>query len=427
MTKLTISMTLLFTLLLTAGLATAAPQSQEADGEAYIVQADDWLSKIAQKYLGDMLAYPAIVEATNAKAAQDNSFAAITNPDIIEVGQKLWIPAPSMTTQVIAYVPPLPAETRDGYCWVNFLNSPFSWSCFEGENAIHEPCLTAADGQTIVCNIDPLNESQQFALNLTQPLPAPEPARPGAPVSQEVWLLELEDGVICGLYSGTSIGFDDRRVNYGCRDGTDILGDPQPGPVWTAQRITVGRKETASADELPFFIETSETARIARAWLPGNPAAAQSDTGRNLTIDALKNAAYQGIYNEPVLLTAGKFAGEPFEEGGSSRPTVTLLDEFVAFGDLNGDGVADAATLLAENSGGSGTFIYLAAVVDQNGAPLNIATRFLADRVQPKFIAIESGQISLTLVTHSPTDPLCCPSQEVTQIYRLQGDTLVEL
>ncbi|MFN8459675.1 MAG: hypothetical protein U0401_34355 [Anaerolineae bacterium] len=43
--------------------------------------------------MGDPLAYPVIVEATNAKAAEDNSFTAITNPNVIEVGQKLWLPA----------------------------------------------------------------------------------------------------------------------------------------------------------------------------------------------------------------------------------------------------------------------------------------------------------------------------------------------
>ncbi len=70
----------------------AAPLTQEA-GQAYVVQAGDWLSKIAAKYYGDPLAYPAIVEATNAKAKEDSSFTVIANPDALETGQKLWIPA----------------------------------------------------------------------------------------------------------------------------------------------------------------------------------------------------------------------------------------------------------------------------------------------------------------------------------------------
>jgi hypothetical protein len=64
----------------------------EEDGEAYIVQADDWLSKLADKFYGDIFAYPTIVDATNARAKEDSSFAVITNPDLIEIGQKLWIP-----------------------------------------------------------------------------------------------------------------------------------------------------------------------------------------------------------------------------------------------------------------------------------------------------------------------------------------------
>ncbi len=73
------------------GSGQGAGESQE--DQVYIVQADDWLSKLALKFYGDPLAYPAIVEATNAKARENSSFATITNPDVIEIGQKLWIPA----------------------------------------------------------------------------------------------------------------------------------------------------------------------------------------------------------------------------------------------------------------------------------------------------------------------------------------------
>jgi len=64
----------------------------EAPGEAYIVKSGDWLMKLAQTYYGDPNQYPRIVEATNAKAAEDPSFAKITDPNLIYPGQKLWIP-----------------------------------------------------------------------------------------------------------------------------------------------------------------------------------------------------------------------------------------------------------------------------------------------------------------------------------------------
>ena len=54
------------------------------------VQLDDWLSKLAEKYFGNSLAYPLIIDATNSQP--DSSFAKIENPDLIEPGWKLCIP-----------------------------------------------------------------------------------------------------------------------------------------------------------------------------------------------------------------------------------------------------------------------------------------------------------------------------------------------
>jgi rhamnose transport system substrate-binding protein len=73
----------------------AAPVQQDAVAceEDYSVQADDWLSKLADKFYGDLLAYPAIFEATNAAAQADDTYATIANADLIEVGWKLCIPS----------------------------------------------------------------------------------------------------------------------------------------------------------------------------------------------------------------------------------------------------------------------------------------------------------------------------------------------
>jgi thiol-disulfide isomerase/thioredoxin len=77
-----------------AALQAAPPE----EGQEYVVQADDGLSKLAEKFYGDKLAYSVIVEATNARAAADKGYAQINNPDRIEVGQKLFIPAAEMLT-----------------------------------------------------------------------------------------------------------------------------------------------------------------------------------------------------------------------------------------------------------------------------------------------------------------------------------------
>ncbi len=81
-------------------VAIAAPPLQE-EGVEYIVQADDWLSKLSDKFYGDPLAFPAIVETTNAKAAADDSYALIDNPDVIEIGQKLFIPTAQEASAIL--------------------------------------------------------------------------------------------------------------------------------------------------------------------------------------------------------------------------------------------------------------------------------------------------------------------------------------
>lgn len=72
--------------------AVLAQDGGEMKGQEYTIQKDDWLSKLADKYLGNVLAYDAIVEATNKMAAQDSKFTAIENPDVIEPGWVIWIP-----------------------------------------------------------------------------------------------------------------------------------------------------------------------------------------------------------------------------------------------------------------------------------------------------------------------------------------------
>lgn len=87
---------LIAVVLLVLGLSAAGlVYAQAPEGQEYTIQPGDRLTEIARKFLGSAGAFPQIVAATNAKAAEDPSFKAITTPDQIAVGQKLWIPAPA--------------------------------------------------------------------------------------------------------------------------------------------------------------------------------------------------------------------------------------------------------------------------------------------------------------------------------------------
>ena len=97
-----------------------------------------------------------------------------------------------------------------------------------------------------------------------------------------------------------------------------------------------------------------------------------------------------------------------------------------AFGDLNGDGREDAAVVLAQDLGGSGTFITLAAVISENGIPRYQAGTNLGDRVKVSTVKIENGTIRVAMTGHGTGDPMCCPTQDVTRSFRLDGAKLVE-
>ena len=156
------------------------------------------------------------------------------------------------------------------------------------------------------------------------------------------------------------------------------------------------------------------------------PPTSTTDQESGLTLDKLKNIQYQGIYEEIIQLEDGFYEGEPFIEGGASRPTVRFADVY-AFGDINADGVEDAVILLVENSGGSGAFRYLAVIVNEGGTPHNIATIFVGDRSKEEKLSINPGQISLNMVQVGPNDPFCCASQKVLKTYTLEDNNLVEL
>ncbi len=127
-------------------VVTAAPPAQDdiICAEEYVVQDGDSLSIIADKYLGNILAYPTLVEITNQKNAVDDTFAIIDDANVLEAGWKLCIPAadvevtlaepPPVADIVIdlvgegwapasfatgAFPPPYPPDSRHEDAWFN--------------------------------------------------------------------------------------------------------------------------------------------------------------------------------------------------------------------------------------------------------------------------------------------------------------------
>jgi hypothetical protein len=139
-----------------------------------------------------------------------------------------------------------------------------------------------------------------------------------------------------------------------------------------------------------------------------------------LTLDTLRNATYRlPFYGQTVTLTDGNYR----YESSPNLLDVILLDAY-ATGDLNGDGVPDAAVILGENGGGSGTFESVIVVYNENGTPVQGAAAQLGDRVRVNSIVIQNGEIVLDMFVHGPNDGLCCPSFPNVQTYRMIGNNL---
>lgn len=108
-----------------AAIPTARAQTATCD-QTYVVVSGDWLSKIAEKLLGSSSAYNQIVEATNNAAKTDNTFATITDPNTIQVGQKLCIPKGAGTTAPPAATTTTPATTATALTQAQLANATYT-------------------------------------------------------------------------------------------------------------------------------------------------------------------------------------------------------------------------------------------------------------------------------------------------------------
>lgn len=166
---------------------------------------------------------------------------------------------------------------------------------------------------------------------------------------------------------------------------------------------------------------------VACAGLGGCTVTPAPETG-NIPSDgppeALSAATITGIYTAPIQLQHGRYVGPPFVLGGASRPTVTLLSEPVALVDLDADGEREWLVVLAESSGGSGTFYYLA-VMQQRGVGFRSrATVLIGDRVRIGGISADGATVRVHLRAAGGDDAACCPSEARVKRWQWVDDGL---
>lgn len=182
--------------------------------------------------------------------------------------------------------------------------------------------------------------------------------------------------------------------------------------------LTTAATYSVQGDQLE--LRTADGALVANYVVKA--AAAEAPAIDEAALQALGNLAYQGtsVFTGTVQLVNGVYTATVAPD--SATVATVQMTDYVAQGELNGQPAY--AVVLASNGGGSGVFIDLAIVVEQDGQWTNVATTYLGDRVQINSVAIENNQVVVDMVTQGPDDPMCCPTQQVIQTYALQDGEL---
>jgi len=117
-----------------------------------------------------------------------------------------------------------------GYCFTSSLatGAGDAYRCIQG-NAIHDPCFAAsAHASTVACFLDPWHAVT--LLSLERPLPP----HSGAQRDDLPWAIETADGRRCVFLTGATAPMGGERINYGCVDGSYLIGAADTrAPLWT--------------------------------------------------------------------------------------------------------------------------------------------------------------------------------------------------
>lgn len=144
-------------------------------------------------------------------------------------------------------------------------------------------------------------------------------------------------------------------------------------------------------------------------------------------VKLIRNAEYQLGLTDALRVV--QFTDGIYRQGTAGEVDYVYagVTDFVAAGDLNGDGSEEVATLVAENYGGSGTFVFLAIYGKTNGRLIFQTSTFVDDRPLLNTLTIENGEIFLDSVTHDSDDPFCCPTLGTNRHYRLTAAGQLEM
>jgi hypothetical protein len=139
----------------------------------------------------------------------------------------------------------------------------------------------------------------------------------------------------------------------------------------------------------------------------------------------IRNSEYQLGFSDQIRTV--QLEDGQYQEGAlSDNDYVSVsVTDFIVPGDLTGDGENEAVAIVAENYGGSGTFVFLAFYQFINDEAVFLTSIFLDDRPLINHLAVEDGEIFVDVIIHDRNDPMCCPTLRTTRNYLLNRINLI--
>ena len=166
---------------------------------------------------------------------------------------------------------------------------------------------------------------------------------------------------------------------------------------------------------------------LVSTWLLLGCASLQHATASSSIAIAQKpsDATYM-IDGRPFTLAGGRVTIEAFP-GAASKTVIEVSGEPV-IGDLDNDGVPDAALLLVETNGGSGTFYHVVAAFNRDNHFVGTRAVLLGDRIVPQQLSIRYGIVIVDYLDRRPGEAMATPpTQGVSKYLAARAGRLAEI
>jgi hypothetical protein len=112
---------------------------------------------------------------------------------------------------------------------------------------------------------------------------------------------------------------------------------------------------------------------------------------------------------------------------GSAEKTTTQIFGQPTVGDINGDGKNDAAVILIQTTGGSGTFYYAAAALNTGHGTVGTNAIFLGDRIAPQTMNVMDTIVTVNYADRGANEPMStAPSIGISKYLVLGSSTLYD-